>query len=493
MPIKRTKPLPRVALVGRTNVGKSTLWNLLTESTQALVSDKPHTTRDRKYGTVIWKGLAFELIDTGGMDTEKDEVGEGILKQAKEAVKDADLVVFVVDTRAGLLPFDKELATAIRKLGKPVWLAANKTDSIKYIGEAQSPDFMSLGFGEAFPVSATTSLGIGDFLDAIQKELKRIGVPAVEKKEVVPLRIALIGRPNVGKSSIVNKILGEERVIVSPRAHTTREPQDTAFTYKGRDIVLIDTAGMRRRSKIKGNLEEEGIRRNRQVLKRADVALLVFDSTEDPTKQDRKLAGLVAESDTGLILVANKWDLVDEKETYTAKTYETLIRQLFPFLDWAPMVFVSALTGKRMTRLIDLAIKVETERHRHIDYNAANRILKSTIQAKRPLQAYGPKSPRIYDVAQVGHAPPRFLLTVHGEKENLHENWMKFFAKRLRVKFGFQGTPLQVVARHVPLAKSKKKYNVSGPGMEAVAGPVKEKKRKVNQTRRRQKKGSHRY
>lgn len=493
MPVKRSKDLPVVALVGRTNVGKSTLWNRLTESGQALVSSEPHTTRDRKYGVVLWKGLAFELIDTGGMDTEKDEIGAGIQKQAAAAMKDADLVIFMVDTKTGLLPQDLTLARHIRKFSKHTWLAANKTDNIKSLAEAQSPEFYKLGFGEPHPISATTSLGLGDFLDEIHEELTRLGKPPVEKKEVLPLRIVLIGKPNVGKSSIVNKLLGEDRVIVSAKAHTTREPQDTAFRYKGRDVVLIDTAGMRRRAKIKGDLEEESIRRNQQALKRADVAFLVFDSTEDPSKQDRRLAGLVEESSTGLILVANKWDLVDEKHTYTAKTYEQLIRQLFPFLDWAPMVFVSAISGQRITKLIDLAFKVEEERNRHIDYNALNRVLKSTIIAKRPLQAFGPQSPRIYDAAQVGEAPPRFLLTVHGEKENLHESWMKFFAKRLRMKFGFEGTPIQVVARHIPRSKSKKRHNVAGPGMEAVAGAIKEKTPKVNKTRRRQKKGFRRY
>lgn len=493
MAIERTKDLPRVALVGRTNVGKSTLWNRLTESGQALVSDAPHTTRDRKYGNVSWKGLTFELVDTGGMDTEKDDIGAGIKTQAGLAMQDADLVIFVVDAHTGLMPQEKALAQFVRKSGKSVRLAVNKTDTVKRLSEAQAKEFYELGFGEPIPISATTSLGIGDFLDIIHVELARLGKPAIELKESKPLRIVMIGRPNVGKSSLVNKILGEDRVIVSPKAHTTREPQDTSFTYKGHDITLIDTAGMRKRSKVKRGLEEESIKRNRQALKHADVAFLVFDSTADPTTQDRKLAGLVKDTDTGLILVANKWDLVQEKETGTPKEYEGMIRQLFPFLNWAPITFVSALTGQRVTKLLDMALKTEEERHRHIDYNALNRELKSTIIAKRPLQEYGPKSPRIFDAAQVGHAPPRFLITVHGEKENLHDSWMKFFAKRLRKKFGFEGTPIRVVARHLPLAKSRKKHNVQGPGMEAVAGEIKEKKRKVNLTRRRQKKGSHRY
>lgn len=493
MTVTKNASLPRVALVGRTNVGKSTLWNRLTESGLALVSSEPHTTRDRKYGTVLWKGLAFELVDTGGMDTEKDEIGSGIKEQAETAIRDADLVIFVADVKSGLLPQEKEFAKYIRKHAKHVRLAANKTDTIKRLPDAQSEELYALGFGDPLPVSATTSLGIGDFLDAVHVELARMQKPPVTPNETLPLRVVLIGKPNVGKSSLVNKILGEDRVIVSSTAHTTREPQDTAFTYKGRDMLLIDTAGMRKRSKIRDGLEEESIRRNKQALKHADIALLVLDATEDPTTQDKKLAGLVEESDAGLVLVANKWDLVDEKNTSSTNIYEDSIRQLFPFLDWAPITFVSALTGQRVTKLLDLALRVDEERHRQIAYNALNRLLKATIIAKRPLQQYGPNSPRVFDVAQVGSAPPRFLLTVHGEKENLHEGWMKFFAKRLRLKFGFEGTPIRVFAHHLPSSKSKKKHNLQGPGMVAVAGSVHEKKPRVNQTRRRQKKGVRRY
>lgn len=493
MPIKRSNIRPRVALVGRTNVGKSTLWNRLTSSGQALVSAEPHTTRDRKYGPVLWRGAVFELIDTGGMDTERNEIGRGIKAQAERAISDADLVLFVVDAKDGLLPQDLELSKAVKKLAKRIALVANKTDNLAELPSAMSRDFYRLGFGDPIPVSANTSLGLGDLLDYIHVELERAGKSPVIEERTQPLRIVLIGRPNVGKSSIVNAILGEERVIVSPTAHTTREPQDTYLHYKDRDIVIVDTAGMRKRAKIEKGVEEEGIERNRAALEHADVALLVFDATEDPTTQDRHLAGLVEESNKGLILVANKWDLVGDKRPETAAHYEQSIRQLFPFLDWAPMMFVSAVEGQRMTRLIDKALEIQDERHRHIDYNAGNRVLKATIQAKRPLQSYGPKSPRVYDVAQTGHAPPTFLITVHGEKENLHESWVRFFQKKLRQKFGFIGTPIRVSVQHLPVAKSLKKHNVRGPGMEAAVGPIKEKKRKVNLTRRRQKHGGHRY
>lgn len=493
MPEKRNPKLPVVAIVGRTNVGKSTLWNRLTESGRAVVSEEEHTTRDRNYGRVIWRGSSFGLVDTGGMDTEADEIGEGIRRQAELAIKDADLVLFVVDVRAGILKQDLELARDVLKSKKPVWLVANKVDTLKYLPQASNESLYALAMGSPHPVSAATGLGVGDLLDEVYLELERLGKPTIPAEEERGLKLVLVGRPNVGKSSLVNSILGEERVIVSPIAHTTREPQDTELEFDGKPVIIVDTAGMRARAKIRKGVEKAGIDRNLQAVERADVALLVFDATEDPTSQDRHLAGMLEDSSKGLILVANKWDLVPDKETGTTKRYEALIRQLFPFLSWAPMVFVSAKSGQRTKSLVELAFKVQEERYRHIDYNAVNRLLKACIKKMKPLASYGPKSPRIYDAAQVGHAPPTFLITVHGDKENLHPNWLKFFQKRLREKFGFTGTPIVVKVRHLPIAKTSKARNIQGPGMEAVAGKIREKKRLVNLTRRRQKHGGRRY
>lgn len=487
------KNRPIVALVGRTNVGKSTLWNRLTESGSALVSDEPHTTRDRHFGPVLWQGAVFDLVDTGGMDTEATSIGDGIRRQSERAIRDADIVLFVVDAQAGVLPQDRELARAALSLNKKIWLVANKTDTMQMLAQATQPELYRLGLALPFAVSAATSFGVGDLLDAVVAELHRMGKPPQPVHELQPLRMVFIGRPNVGKSSLVNAILGEERVIVSPLPHTTREPQDTWIRYGERDVVIVDTAGMRKRARMKEAIEEAGVERNEAAIRQADVAFLVFDASTDPTSQDRALAGLLEEMTRGLVLVANKWDLIEGKKTETAQEYEALIRQSFPFLDWAPLVFVSAKTGLRAGKLMDIAFTVQDERHRHIDYNALNRLLKACIKAKKPLASYGPKSPRIYDAAQVGHAPPTFLVTIHGEKDNVHPNWLKFFAKRLREKFGFIGTPIVVKAQHLPLAKSEKKRNVHGPGMEAVAGKIREKKVRVNQTRRRQKHGGRRY
>ena len=493
MTVPKQKQRPLVALVGRTNVGKSTVWNRLTESSHAIVSAEPHTTRDRRYGTVLWKGTSFDLIDTGGMDVEVGAVGEGIHHQAEQAIKEADLVLFIVDGQAGVLPQDIELARKTRKKNAHVWLIVNKIDKAKQLAQAYEPELYSLQLGEPHPVSAATSIGIGDLLDLALVELERLGHPAVIVAESMPLRLVLIGRPNVGKSSLVNAILGEERVIVSPVAHTTREPQDTPLRYKEQDIILVDTAGMRKRAHIKPGVEEEGIERNERSIRDADVAVLVLDVTNDPSTQDRHLAGTIEQSSRGLIIAANKWDLITDKQTETASEYESLIRQLLPFLSWAPIVFTSALSGKRATDILDIALQVQVERQRHIDYNAINRLLKSCIKAMKPLAEYGPQSPRIFDVAQIGHAPPTFLITVIGEKTNIHPNWVKFFEKRVRDKFGFVGTPIVVKARNLPPSKQQSKRNRTGPGMEAVAGKIKEKERIVNRTRRRQKLGGHRY
>lgn len=493
MSIRRSKTRPVVALVGRTNVGKSTLWNRLTSSTRALVSDKPHTTRDRNYGVVTWLGGCFDLIDTGGMDVEKNEIGQGILTQSENAMKEADLVLFVVDGQAGMSADDLRLAKRTKELRPDAWIVINKIDTIEKMPLAQDKTIYATGLPGMYPVSAATSLGIGDLLDAVVQNLESRGMALPPEHEALPLRIAIIGRPNVGKSSLMNAILGTDRVIVSAIEHTTREPQDTWFEYEGRDIVLVDTAGMRKAAHIKDKIEHAGIDRNMQAIKDADIALLVFDATEDPKSQDRHLGGMLQESHKGLILVANKWDLIPDKTPKTADQYEFLVRQLFPFLDWAPMIFTSAKEGVRTSSLIDLALKVQEERHRKIDYNAINRLLKNTIKKMRPLAEYGPKSPRIWDVAQIGEAPPSFMITVVGEKDNISPNWVKFFQRQIRNKFGFIGTPIITRARNLPPAKSSSQRNYTGPGMEAVAGPIREKPRLVNQTRRRQKLGGRRY
>lgn len=483
----RVHPRPLVALVGRTNVGKSSLWNRLTETASALISSQAHTTRDRRYGTVLWRGGAFDIIDTGGMDVESDVIGQGIYEQSQLALKECDMIVFVIDGKTGPLPEDRQLFAQARKLNKPLWLAVNKIDTMRDLPLAQEPEVFQLTSDHILPLSAHTGFQVGDALDIIVEELGKLGKPPIPEHEIKPLRIAIVGRPNVGKSSIVNSILQQDRVIVSPIAHTTREPQDTLMTYEGRDVILVDTAGIRRKQSSQSRTDLQSIQRNMEAIDDCDVACLVFDVTQDPTAHDRHLAGILKETNKGLILVANKWDLVEQKDTNTNKKTEALVRQLFPFLNWAPMVFVSATKNQRTRTLLDMAFAVQDERHRRIDYNAGNRILKACIKAMKPLAAYGPKSPRIYDVAQVAEAPPKFIVTVIGEKESLHQNWLKFFEKKLREKFGFVGTPIRVQAENMPVSKSSREGRLHGPGYEAAVGAIKEPAPVVNQTRRRQK------
>jgi len=477
-PLLKKSELPSVVIVGRANVGKSTLWNRIVEERRAIVSPIAHTTRDRNIAVARWRGRVFEMIDTGGLDVEDDEIGRGIQRQAERAIKGADAVIFLVDGQTGVVDEDRTLAKLVKRLNKNVVLAVNKIDKPRDDAQAHERAIYGLGLGDPEPISAATGKRVGDLLDVVFSKLPT-PIEAVTGSPFPvpgshPLRLVLMGRPNVGKSSLVNAILGEERVIVSPVAHTTREPQDTPFSYRDREMVLVDTAGMRKRARVERGIEEEGLDRNRDALAKADIAFLVFDATEDPQSQDKRLAGLMEYANKGLVLVANKWDLVESKTTASTDEYESLIRQAFPFLDWAPLVFVSAKAGLRAKTLLDLALRVEDERNRIIEYNALNKFLKTVLKQKRPLASYGPKSPYIHDVAQVASAPPVFLITIRGEKQNIHASWLKFFEKKLREKFGYEGTPIVVKAQIVPMSKSSRDRNVQGPGMEAVAGKLKQ-------------------
>ncbi len=479
--------LPAIAIVGRANVGKSSLWNKIIEQKRAIISAEPHTTRDRNIAEASWRGEKFEVIDTGGIDTENDEIGEGIQRQAKRAIAEADVIFFLVDAKTGVLPEDRAIAKILRPASGRVIVLVNKVDGPRDFAAAAESGSEALGFGTALNISAVSGSGVGDALDRAYKIIGRREsgvvepVPRASEGSVRPtpdattpdatnpLRVVLIGRPNVGKSSLVNAILGEERVIVSAIPHTTREPQDTALTMDGREIVLVDTAGMRRRSNIKGAIEEESIERNRQALERADVGVLVLDATEGVSAQDKLLAGLIAETGRGLIVVVNKWDLIEAKTTKSAQEAEDLVRSDLPFIDWAPIIFTSAKTTRRAKDVLETALRVQDERKREIAYNAINKLLKSVIREKRPLQRLGPKSPYIYDIAQTGTEPPTFLITVHGQKISLATAWMKFLERRIREKFGYDGAPIVLKAMIVPMAKSEKERNVRGPGMSEAS------------------------
>jgi GTPase len=508
--------LPMIAIIGRANVGKSTLWNRITERQRAIVSDTPHTTRDRNIAEAVWRGVPFEITDTGGMDVEDTTIGEGIHQQALIAIKNADLVFFMIDARTGVLPEDRELVKKIRAAKKPVILIANKVDSHRDLSALAESGVYGLGFSDPVSISAATGRGIGDLLDAAfdklhietiggedgksvnerrgarseERELHRKNRKAKRKgkylntdnstldlaprssllaPDVRPIRLVIMGRTNVGKSSIVNAILGEERVIVADLPHTTREPQDTPLTYKGTPMVLIDTAGMRRRAKLKKGVETEALDLNKKALEDSDIAALVLDATEEPTSKDKELAGLMKDEKKGLVIVINKWDLIPNKTPSTVTKYEANIRSIFPFLDWAPIIFISAKQGQRVNGILDAALKIEAERGRVIEYNAINKLMKTVIKQKKPLQVLGPKSPHIHDIAQTSTHPPKFLVTVRGEKELIHPSWLKFLERRIRDKFGFEGTPIVVSATNVPISKSERAWNMKGPGMDTVA------------------------
>jgi GTP-binding protein len=456
MPTRRIRKLPIVAIVGRANVGKSTLWNRLTETGRAIVSDTPHTTRDRNYERVIWRAETIEVVDTGGMDAEQgNEIGRGIVQQAELAVREADLVLFLADVKSGVLPQDRDFAQRIKKLNPRVLLVANKADTLKESSEAAAKEMWSLGLGGAVSCSAGTGRGVGDLLDRVYEELNKIGKMPQPIEDAAGLKLVIMGRPNVGKSSLLNAILGEERVIVSPIPHTTREPMDTHLEWKNERVTLVDTAGIRKRTKIDGRVEEASFERNREALRRADVAFLVVDATEGAFDQDKHLAGLLEEEKKGLVIVVNKWDLVEDKTHRSTKEYELRFRRSFPFLSWAPIVFVSAKEKLRVTTLLDLAFQIRDERKRQITYNALQKFMKTVIKQKRPLQESGPQSPYIHDVNQLGIDPPTFRITVRGQKGNLHESWLRFFENRMREKFGFYGTPIVVDAHIDPLIREE--------------------------------------
>jgi GTP-binding protein len=518
--------LPVLAIVGRANVGKSTLWNRITEQQRAIVSNTPHTTRDRNIELATWRGSEFELIDTGGVDVEENEIGEGIKRQTDIAITDADLILFMIDVRTGILDEDRAFSKELRRSKKPIIVVANKVDTDRDIAALAESGVYGLGFGDPIMISAGTGKGIGDLLDRAYEELNRMGrspssdrtlrdsalghrksrremreMRAVkteaehEKQKAnvdldphtetsdIPLRIVVMGRTNVGKSSLVNSILGEERVIVSNIPHTTREPQDTLLRYKNQDIILVDTAGMRKRSNMKEGIETEALDRNKDALDRADIAFLVIDLSQEIHHQDKALGGLMQDATKGLIIVANKWDLLEDKTPTTPKEAEHRLRAFFPFLEWAPIHFVSAKDHRRTKELLDLAIQIQHERERVIEYNAINRLLKQVIKQKKPLQVLGPKSPHIHDIAQTGTRPPTFLVTVRGEKENIHPNWVKFLERRIRDKFGFEGTPILVRATNVPISKSERAWNLKGPGMGASEIPKQHFSRRVGKSK----------
>ena len=442
-------PAPLVAIIGRPNVGKSTLFNRLTGSRRAIVGDEPGITRDRIYGVVDWKAKTFRLVDTGGIVPDDEAViPANIFKQASHAIKEAGAIVWVVDSRAGITPLDEELASLLRNTGKPVFIAANKAESKRV--EDEAGEFYRFGF-ELAPISAEHGSGIGDLLDSVFDVLDFDEQETEAGQE--PIKLAIIGRPNVGKSSLLNKILGEERVIVSPIAGTTRDAIDTDLTLDGQEFLLIDTAGIRRKGKTTEMAEKLSVIMARKSLERADVAILVIDAVEGVTGLDANIAGYAVDSGCSIIIVVNKWDAVEEKATETATEFERELRRQMKFLDWAPVVTISALTGQRVTKILPLVAKASEARRRRIATAQLNRFFEENVRQPKGGSAPAPVSGgvsrlKVQFIAQAGIRPPLFILFTSGGKPGLHFSYSRYIENRLREEFDFFATPLRLVERH---------------------------------------------
>ena len=432
---------PVVAIVGRPNVGKSTLFNVLAGEAISIVKDTPGVTRDRIYADCSWLNLNFTLIDTGGIEPESSDV---ILTQMREqaqiAIDTADVIVFIVDVRQGLVDADTKVADMLRKARKPVVLAVNKVDSFEKFGN-DVYEFYNLGIGDPVPVSAASRLGLGDLLDQI---VKHFDAEQIEEEEDERPRIALVGKPNVGKSSIINKLLGEIRVIVSDVAGTTRDAVDTEIIHNGQPYVFIDTAGLRRKNKIKEDLERYSIIRTVSAVERADIVVVVIDAAEGITEQDAKIAGIAHERGKGVIVAVNKWDAV-VKNDKTIYEYTNKLKEVLSFMPYAEYLFISALTGQRMGKLFDLIDVVRQNQNLRVSTGVLNEILAEAVAMKQPPSDKG-KRLKIYYMTQVAVKPPTFVAFVN-DKELMHFSYTRYLENQIRSAFGFKGTPLKFIVR----------------------------------------------
>ena len=432
---------PIVAIVGRPNVGKSTLFNALAGQRISIVKDTPGVTRDRIYTDITWLDKSFTMIDTGGIELETDDIILSSMRsQAEMAIDTADVIIFLVDVRQGLVDADYHVADMLRRSKKPIVLVVNKVDSFeKYMPDVY--EFYNLGLGDPIPVSGASRLGLGDMLDEV---VKYFNPEQLEEEEDDRPRIAIIGKPNVGKSSIINKLLGEERVIVSDIAGTTRDAIDTPVTRNGREYVFIDTAGLRRKNKIKEEIERFSIIRTVSAVERCDVAVLVIDASEGVTAQDATIAGIAHERGKGVIIAVNKWDKI-EKNDKTMNKFTTEIRETLSYMPYAELVFISAETGQRLPKLFDLIDMVIESQTLRVQTGVLNEILTEAMAMKQPPSDKG-KRLRIYYMTQVSVKPPTFVMFIN-DKELMHFSYTRYIENQVRNTFGFRGTPIRFIAR----------------------------------------------
>ena len=440
-----------VALVGRPNVGKSTLFNRIIGRRMAVVSDVAGTTRDRLYADADWAGVNFTVVDTGGIEItegrstaplseDSEQFLPQIRHQAAVAMQDADVIVQVVDGQTGLTAADREVADILRQTEKPVIVAANKLESTKLVDTAY--EFYELGLGEVFAISSLHGSGTGDLLDAVVEAIPPAAL--VEEPEDESIRIAILGRPNVGKSTLLNKMLGEERVIVSPIAGTTRDSIDEKLRWHGQDFTIIDTAGIRRRGKIEPGIEKYSVLRALKTLRRADVALLLIDGVEGVTSQDAHIAGLLVDENVGLILLVNKWDVV-EKDAHTMPVYEAEVRRELAFLAYAPLLFISAETGQRVNRILETVMEVQQARHHRLSTGELNDLMRDIVAHHQPPTKAGTQL-KFYYATQVAAAPPTFVFFVN-RPEMVHFGYQRYMENRIREHYPFTGTPIRLIFR----------------------------------------------
>lgn len=437
---------PLAAIIGRPNVGKSTLFNRLVGTRRSIVGDLPGITRDRIYGEAVWQERVFRVVDTGGIVPDDEAViPSNIFKQARAAIEEASLLLFVVDVRDGISPLDEELARIMRTLDKPVFIVANKADTANVALHAG--EFHQFGYDEVFPVSSEHGAGIGDLLDAIVERLPTVEVVERENDEI---NVAIIGRPNVGKSSLINKLLGQERVIVSPIPGTTRDAVDTVFQAQDEEgnsikLRLIDTAGIRRKGKTYEMAETLSVVMARKHIERSDVVLMLIDAVEGVTATDATIAGYAHEAGRSVILVVNKWDAV-EKDGYSVYQYEEKIREQMKFLDYAPIVFISALSGQRIVRLPALIKRANEARNLRITTSQLNKFFEEHLEQPRATIA-GKHRLKVLYLTQAGTRPPNFVLFTSGTKAKIHFSYERYLINRLRESFDFFATPIRIKQR----------------------------------------------
>ena len=432
---------PVVAIVGRPNVGKSTLFNALAGDTIAIVKDTPGVTRDRIYADCTWLDMTFTLIDTGGIEPDsKDIILSQMREQAEIAIATADVILFITDVRQGLVDADAKVADMLRRSHKPVVLVVNKVDNF----EKQMPDvyeFYNLGIGEPNPVSAAGRIGLGDMLENLTKHFD---ASMLEEEEDDRPRIAIVGKPNVGKSSIINKIVGENRVIVSDIAGTTRDAVDTDIVYNGKEYIFIDTAGLRRKSRIKEELERYSIIRTVTAVERADIVVMVIDAIEGVTEQDAKIAGIAHERGKGIIIAVNKWDAI-EKNDKTIYRFQEKIRETLSYMPYAEMIFISAKTGQRLNKLFELIDMVIENQSMRIATGVLNEIMTEAVALQQPPSDKG-KRLKLYYITQVSVKPPTFVIFVN-DKELMHFSYTRYIENKIREAFEFRGTSLKFIIR----------------------------------------------